>query len=66
MSQKKKLSTLQRRADYLARLIAEYPDRALTYERQELGALLWAINVLSNHVSRVVLASDDHDLSKPA
>jgi len=43
------IRTLEKRRDWLARRISEHPDRgpgAFSYDRQELVALRWAINLL--------------------
>lgn len=46
-----RLKTLERRAQYLQRLILEHADRPNSYEKAELEALTWAIDVLSGLVS---------------
>lgn len=42
--ERRHLEALQRRADWLARRVAEAADRNdLSYDRAELAALLWAL-----------------------
>ena len=42
---RKRVAALEKRADHLAKRIAA-SDKDLTYDRQELGVLLWAIRHL--------------------
>lgn len=43
---KKYTKVLRRRMDHLAKRIAENPTRNLSYDRHELSALRWVLNLV--------------------
>ena len=43
---KKHTKVLRRRMDHLAKRIAENPTRNLSYDRHELSALRWVLNLV--------------------
>lgn len=56
-SRKCRIQTLQRRADHLARRIAEQDGgRNLSYDKDELSCLLWAIRELSENLEADIAA----------
>lgn len=48
--ERRRIQTLEKRRDHLAERIAQNPDRNLSYDRAELGALNWALQYIKERV----------------
>jgi len=57
-SRKRRIEALQKRADHLAARIASSEKLELTFDKQELGALKWAIRELSAHRAEQVALNE--------